>query len=371
MTLPNLITGFLEHFEDFEDPRYEGFVTYPLPEIFLAALVGIVCGAEDWGEIVLICEEKLKVLRRFLPYENGIASAKTLWRVFEVVNHEAFGACFAAWSASLAGKIEGVVAIDGKSLRGTGRAGSERALHVLSAYAHASGLVIGQACVDAKSNEITAIPELLDSLSIEGTTVTIDAMGTQTDIARAIINKGADYVLALKGNQGMLHQDARLFFADEELARTCASHTTAGTGHGRIEERTCRATGDIAWLAERHPDWAGLTSIAEVTATRTDKKSGKTSTERRLYISSLPPAPETLLATTRAHWSIENELHWNLDVNFHEDACQTAMKNAALNLSIVRKLALALLKRHTDKLPIKRKIKKAACNDAFLTETLC
>jgi predicted transposase YbfD/YdcC len=371
MTLPKLIAGFLEQFEDIEDPRYEGFVLYPLPEIFLAALVGILCGAEDWGEIVLICEEKLKVLRRFLPYENGIASAKTLWRVFEVVNHEAFGACLSAWGACLSDKIEGVVAIDGKTLRGTGRAGSERALHVLSAYAHASGLVIGQACVDAKSNEITAIPALLETLSIEGATVTIDAMGTQTNVARAIRDKGADYVLALKGNQSTLHEDAKLFFADGELARSCAVHTTAETGHGRIEERTCRATGDIAWLAERHPDWAGLRSIAEVTATRTDKKSGKTSTEKRLYISSLPASPETLLAATRAHWSIENNLHWMLDVIFHEDACQIAMKNAALNLSTVRKLALTLLKRHPDKLPVKRKIKKAACNDSFLKAILC
>jgi predicted transposase YbfD/YdcC len=366
-----MITSFLEHFSELEDPRYEGFVTYPLPEILLGALVGTICGGEDWEEIVLFCEEKLDVLRRFLPYEDGIASAKTFWRVFELLDSHAFAVCFAAWIEGLVGTVKGVVAIDGKTMRGARQGeGTEKALHVLSAYAHAAGLVIGQRCVDGKSNEITAIPQLLETLAIEGAIVTIDAMGTQKAVAQAILNRKADYVLALKGNQSALHDDVRLFFADQKLADVCDVFTTTDTGHGRIEERTCRVTEDIAWLKERHPDWQGLRGITAITSTRTEKKSRKTTTETHLYISSLPAKADALLAATRAHWSIENNLHWMLDVIFKEDLCQTAKKHAALNLGIVRKMALGLLKRQSSHIPIKRKIKKASCNNHFLLSVL-
>jgi predicted transposase YbfD/YdcC len=178
------------------------------------------------------------------------------------------------------------VAIDGKTIRGAVQTGG-RALHILSAYAHEAGLVLGQRVVDAKSNEITAIPDLLEGLALSGAIVTIDAMGTQKEIAAAIVAKEADYILALKGNQGSLHDDVRLFFADAELAATCASFETLDFGHGRIDERQCRVLSDIDWLKERHPDWSGLSSIAAVTTRRTDKKSGKTSTETRFFISCL------------------------------------------------------------------------------------
>jgi predicted transposase YbfD/YdcC len=212
-------------------------------------------------------------LRQFLPYENGAASPKTFWRVFELLDSQAFAACFAAWMNDLIGSVKGVAAADGKTMRGARQSGGgEKALHVVSAYAHEAGLVTGQRCVDGKSNEITVIPELLKSLAIEGATVTIGAMGTQKAIARAILDRKADYVLALKGNQSAICDDARLFLADRELAKTCDVFSTIDSGHGRIEERTCRATEDIAWLKERHPDWQGLRSIAAVSATRTDKK---------------------------------------------------------------------------------------------------
>ena len=366
-----MISSFLEHFSELEDPRYEGFVTYPLPEILLGALVGTICGGEDWEEIVLFCEEKLEVLVQFLPYENGIASAKTFWRIFELIDSQAFAACFAAWVDSLIGTVKGVVAIDGKTMRGARQGGgNEKALHVLSAYAHEAGLVIGQRCVDGKSNEIKAIPQLLETLTIEGTIVTIDAMGTQKAVAQAILNRKADYLLALKGNQSTLHDDVRVFFADQKLAETCDLFMTTDDGHGRVEERTCRATEDIAWLKERHPDWKGLRSIAAITSTRTDKKTGKTTTETRFYISSLPAEANQILVATRAHWSIENNLHWMLDVIFREDLCQTRKIHAALNLGTVRKMALGLLKRQSTRLPIKRKIKKASCNNGFLLSVL-
>lgn len=367
-----MIASFLEHFSELEDPRYEGFVVYPLPEILLGALVGTICGGEDWEEIVLFCEEKLDFLRQFLPYENGVASPKTFWRVFELLDCQAFAACFGGWMNDLIGSVKGVVAVDGKTMRGARQSGGdEKALHVVSAYAHETGLAIGQRCVDGKSNEITAIPELLKTLAIEGAIVTIDAMGTQKAIARAILDRKADYVLALKGNQSAICDDVRLFLADQELAKSCDVFTTLDSGHGRIEERTCRATQDIEWLRQRHPDWQGLRSIAAVEATRTNKKSKKTTTETRFYISSLPAKACELLAATRAHWSIENNLHWMLDVIFGEDLCQTAKKNAALNLGVVRKAALGLLKRQPTRMPVKRKIKKASCNNDFLASILC
>jgi predicted transposase YbfD/YdcC len=366
-----MITSFLEHFSALEDPRYQEFVIYPLPEILLGALVGVICGAEDWEEIGLFCEEKLEVLQQFLDYKNGVASPKTFWRVFELLDSQAFASCFAAWINSLVGTVEGVVAIDGKTLRGTRQSeGTEKALHVLSAYAHATGLVIGQRCVDGKSNEIKAIPQLLETLAIEGTIVTIDAMGTQKAVVQAIVDRKAEYVLALKGNQSTLHEDVRLFFADATLAAGASVCTTLDSGHGRIEERECRATEDISWLLERHPGWQNLHSVAAVTSTRTEKKSGETTKETRFYLSSLPANAAEILAATRAHWSIENNLHWMLDVLFQEDQCQTRKQNAALNLGVVRKMALGLLKQHPSRLPIKRKIKKASCNNDFLLSAI-
>jgi predicted transposase YbfD/YdcC len=361
--------SFLEHFERLEDPRVKGLVTYPLAEILLGALIGVLCGAEDWEDVVLICEQKLDFLKMFLPYDNGIASPDTFQRVFDLLDSKVFATCFAAWIGSILGPIKGVVAIDGKTIRGA-KQNNGRALHVLSAYAHEAGLVIGQRCVDQKSNEITAIPDLLNDLAIKGAIVTIDAMGTQKDITAAIIRQKADYVLALKGNQSALHDDVRLFFADAETASALQPHRTLDAGHGRIDERICRATEDIAWLREQHPDWVNLRSIAAVTALRTNKKTGQTSRETRFYISSLPAAPQKLLAATRAHWSIENNLHWMLDVALREDACPTRKDHAALNLATIRKMVLALCRKNPEKIAIKRKIKKAALNNGFLANLL-
>lgn len=371
-----MIKALLESCAGIEDPRYAGFVTYPLSEMVLAALVGVMCGAEDWEEIALLSEAKLEVLRRFLPYTDGIASPDTFQRVFGLIDGDALAACLTGWLRGLLGPVTGVVAIDGKTLRGAKQAGgpaggAERALHVLSAYAHAFGAVIGQVAVDGKSNEITAIPDLLAVLALEGAVVTIDALGTQKAIAAAIRDRRADYVLALKGNQGTLHDDVRLFFADPDALRSCPAARTVDAGHGRIEERRCHVTDDIQWLRDRHPQWPDMRAIVAITATRTDKKTGQTSTETRFYITSLPPDPHRLLAVVRCHWSIENNLHWMLDVTFGEDACQTRNANAALAFSSLRKLALFFLKSAPAKIPIKRKIKKACANNSFLLSCLC
>jgi predicted transposase YbfD/YdcC len=362
--------SFLEHFCDMADYRVAGLVTYPLNELLLSALTGLLCGAEDWEDIVMIAEEHLAWLRRFLPFAAGIASAQTYRTVFRALDSEILGRCFVSWVSSLQGRVKGVVAIDGKTLRGSKQdADGAGALHLLSAYAHEAGLVIGQRAVDGKSNEIAAIPELLESLALAGAIVTIDAIGTQRSIAAAILEKEADYVLALKGNQGTLHEDVRLFF--EEAGREVAwqVHDTLDAGHGRIEERRCRVTGDVAWLQERH-GWPGLRSIAEVQSRRTDKKTGNVTEETRYYIASPPPDAEHIGRCIRSHWAIENNLHWALDVTFREDACRSRKDHAALNLAIMRHAAINLLKQNKTKLSLKKKQRKASLNQDFRTQLI-
>jgi predicted transposase YbfD/YdcC len=357
--------NFLDHIWEVEDHRIVGMTTYPLDEVLLTVLIGLLCRGEDFDEIEIICTEHLSWLRRFLPFCNGIAPAQTLRRVLQALNPVALERAFSSWVASLQEKVSGIVAIDGKTLRGSkhDKSGAD-ALHLVSAYAHASGLVLAHRAVASKSNEITAIPELLDMLEIEGAIVTIDAIGTQKSIAARIIGQKGDYLLALKENQETLHTDVAEFFADPFLAAQGRCETQISSGHGRIEERVCLVA-DAAWLAERHPQWKGLCSIAQLTATRIDKKTGESSSETRFYISSLPPDPASVLTASQAHWSIENNLHWQLDVTFREDACRTRKDHAAHNLATLRKTVLNLLKREPSKISLKRKRLKAALNPNF------
>ena len=360
---------FLDHVKTVEDHRVPGMTTYPLDEVLLTVLTGLVCRMEDFDEIAMFGEEQLDWLRRFLPFRNGVAPAQTMRRVLRALDPKALARAFSSWVGSLK-KVSGVVAIDGKTLRGTKKDKSGAgALHLVSAYAHEAGLVLAARAVETKSNEITAIPELLDLLAIEGAIVTIDAIGTQKAIAKKIIDKDADYLLALKENQDSLHADVADFFADPALASACRECRLTGAGHGRIEHRKA-LTADAAWLAERHPQWAALRSIAAIVSTRVDKKTGETSTETRLYISSLPPDPAIILGASRAHWSIENNLHWQLDVTFREDQCRTRKDHAAINLAMMRHATLNLLKREPSKIPIKRKRLKAAINPKFRTALL-
>jgi predicted transposase YbfD/YdcC len=367
--------GFLSEMKAVPDHRVAGMVTYPLDEILLATLVSVICGANDWERVEDYACESLDWLRRYLPFAAGVPSAQTFRKVFRLIDPEALERGFAAWAASLqqrAGEQGGahVVAIDGKTVRGSKTAADGTgAIHLVSAYASEAGLVLAQRAVDAKSNEITAIPALLDMLALDGAIVSIDAMGTQTEIARAIRVKRADYVLALKSNQTSLHEDARLFFADRDLCADLAAHAETAMGHGRVEERQARAA-CAQWLAARHPAWKDLKSVVEIKARRIDKKTGRETCETRLYISSLAPDPALLLAAVRAHWAIENNLHWVLDVAFDEDRCRTRKDHSAKGLALIRKAALNLLKREPSKLSIGRKRAKAAMNPEFRSQIL-
>jgi len=360
-------------FEDMDDPRVVGRCTYPLVEVVLIGLLGVLCGAESWTEIEEFGDSKRDWLSRFLPLTAGIPSHDTFRRVFSLLPAEAVETRFQEWVAVTFRVERGqVIAIDGKTLRGAGL----RALHLVSAWAHRSGIVLGQRKVDEKSNEITAIPQLLDDLYLAGSIVTLDAMGTQTKIAEKIIAKKADYVLALKGNQGQLHDDVREWFdwASERQFQDMP-HSFAQTvnkGHGRIEFRQCWALSDPrAFEVIRHHDgWAGLQSIVMVKRERRPLDNSPAPVETVFFISSRPPDAELLLTAIRAHWSIENNFHWTLDMVFHEDDARLRVVNGAENFAILRHFALNLLKRHPAKLSLKRKRFKAALDDTFLTQLL-
>lgn len=358
--------GFLDHMRVVPDHRIAGMVTYPLDEVLLATLVGVVCGADDWDGVEEVATGALDWLRAFLPFADGVPTAQTLRKVFRLLDAQALQRGFAAWAASLRAEAREVIAVDGKTLRGSKTSPDGKgALHVVSAYATEAGLVLAQRAVDGKSNEITAIPELLDMLNLKGAIVSIDAMGTQTEIARGIADKEADYVLALKGNQTSLHEDVELFFADPVLTADCAASAETDAGHGRIEERACRAA-DAEWLAERHPEWKGLRSVAAVTARRIDKKTGRESRETRYYISSLAPDPKAILAAVRAHWGVES-FHWTLDVTFDEDRCRTRKEASALGLAVIRHAGYNILAADISKGSIRRKRLRAAIDPAFRT----
>lgn len=340
------IARFLDHVSDIEDKRVERCKLHPLPEIFLATLVGVLGNAEGWQDIQDFARAKLEVLREYLPFTNGVPSDDTLRRFFRTLDPDVFRDRFMAWVKTLRALPEAsVIAIDGKTSRRS-HDGEMAALHLVSTFASEARLVLGQQKTAEKSNEITAIPELLDLLDIAGHIITIDAMGTQKAIAAKIIDKGADYVLALKGNQGTLHDDVRLFFEQMPPETDIATHEETDKGHGRIEVRTCTVTADIDWLKMQH-GWEGIASIVRIESTRTIK--GKITAEIRYYISSLPPDPKRLLHAIRSHWAIENSLHWVMDMTLRDDASRIRKGEATMNLAIVKHAALNLLQQAKQK----------------------
>jgi len=363
---------FLSHFKDLRDPRQQGKVSYPLDEILLLCLLAVLAGAEAFTEIALFGVKKLEFLRRFRPFKDGTPAHDHLGDILAVLDAEQFQRCFVAWVAALTGAPEGVIAIDGKTVRRSHRKKSGKtAIHMVSAFAARQRLVLGQVKVAEKSNEIIAIPKLLDMLAIEGAIITIDAMGCQRDIAQKIIDKKADYVLALKGNQGSLREDVEVFaaeqkakgFADTEISQD----TTIDGDHGRIETRTTTVIHDVKWLRERH-DWPGMKAVVMVESSR--EVSGKTEQETRFYITSLVMLAHLLGPVVRSHWAIENSLHWVMDMVFRDDECRVRTDHAPANFTTLKHMAHNLLRKAAGKDSLRSRRKIAAWDDDFLASLI-
>lgn len=374
--------GIRDHFAALTDPRRDQTKQHQLLDIVTIAVCAVICGAEGWTDVEAFGRAKLPWLRAFLALPNGIPSHDTFGRVFAALDPDQFRRCFLGWVRAVVARTDGrlgvgqVVALDGKTLRRShDRPNGKAAIHLVSAWATANRLVLGQVKVDDKSNEITALPALLRLLALEGCVVTIDAMGCQTAIAQAIVEQGADYVLALKGNQPALEQAVRAMFADAQARgfRGIAHdrHERTEKGHGRIEVRRCwtiREPEHIAYL-NAEARWPGLCSIGMIEAERTSGQT--TSRETRYVISSLAGVAEQVAGAARGHWGIENSLHWVLDIAFREDDCRVRHGEGAQNFAVLRQIALNLLRQErTTKLGVKGKRLKAGWDDQYLLRVL-
>ena len=358
--------GFEEVFEELEDPRSGNAKLHSLHEVLVIALCTMVCGGETCADMALFGRSKREFLQQFLRLEHGIPSHDTFSRVFRLLDPERFHTWFLGFMGRFAETCQGVIAIDGKTLRRSfDRASAASPLHLVSAWAVDQRLVLGQVAVDDKSNEIIAVPKLLELLSLTGRTVTADAMSCQRKIARQVIDQAGDYVLALKANQETLHDDVRRFLDDPETPLASASETDKG--HGRIEIRTASLSADIAWLQDDH-DWPGLKAVGKITASR--EIDGRTSLDTRYYVLSKAMTPEAFNATVRSHWGIENRLHWVLDVIMDEDQARNRKDHGAQNLALLRKLALNLAKIEPSKASMRGKLKQAGWDNAFLAQIL-
>jgi predicted transposase YbfD/YdcC len=371
MRFPMAGASLLDHFSALEDPRQAWKVGYPLPEILLVVLCGTIAGAENFVEIERWANRKLAFLRRLRPFGRGVPSHDTLNDVMNALPARLFSECFTAWVESLRKGGPDIVAIDGKTSR-RARAGTAHPLHLVSAWASRQRLVLGQEAVASKGNEITAIPLLLERLELTGALVTIDAIGCQRDIAQAIRAKGADYLLALKENWPTLAEDVRLFF---ETAPTSAfdTHQTVDGDHGRIETRRHRVSREVGWLTTsrrfpgepRFPDLAAIASVeAEV------ERNGKTTTARRFYLSSAPLDAKLFARAVRAHWGIENQLHWVMDVVFHDDLMRLRTEHGPGNMATIKHAALNLIREIPDKASLAVRRKTAAWDDDYLLAAL-
>ena len=360
--------AFLEHFRGLSDPRQSGKVLYPLDEVLLLCLLAVLAGAETFTDIARFGTKKVVLLRRFRPFRDGTPSHDHLGDIFATLNAEEFQQCFVAWVTAQTGVAADVIAIDGKTGRRSGdRKSGRAAVHMVSAFAARQRLVLAQVKVAEKSNEIVAIPHLLDMLSVEGAVVTIDAMGCQREIARKIIDRGADYVLALKGNQGSLRDDVEVFVTEQKACgfrdTTISRNQTVDGDHGRIETRTTTVIHDVSWLKQRH-DWPGLGGIVMVESIREEGR--RTEGETRFYVTSLRVPAARIGAFVRGHWAIENSLHWVMDMVFRDDECRVRTDNAPANFTTIKHMALNLLRRAPGKDSIRLRRKIAAWDDEFL-----
>src|SRR5438105_5223794 len=365
------LDGFIECWDGLDDPRTGNAALHDFHEILAIAMCAVLCGGQGAVDMGLFAKAKEPFLRGFLKLANGVPSHDTFSRLFRGLDPERFRAAFQRFMAGFSAQCEGVVAIDGKVLRRSFDSASAKSpLHMVSAWGCEQRLVLAQIATDAKSNEITAVPKLLAMLALKGCIVTVDALNCQRDIARQIVAQSGDYALALKGNQGTLHADVSLFLDDPQLAGASATTTTDTTvegDHGRIETRTAVVCTDIPWLQEQ-PRWPGLAAIAKIVRTR--ELPTKTTTETAYYLLSTPLSAARCNAVVRAHWGIENRLHWCLDVVMNEDQTRNRLDNGAHNLAVLRHLALNVMRKDNTKASLRGKFKLAGWKDDYLASLL-
>lgn len=359
--------SFFDFFADLEDPRINRHKLYPLDEILFTTLCAYICDAQSWEDIEDFGHAKIHFLKTYFPYKNGIPSHDTFRRVFSLLDPKQFKICFSNWMQGLQNQLRDHVHIDGKTLRGSfDQASGQKAIHMVSAFASNARLVLGQQKVDEKSNEITAIPQLLELLYLKGSIVTIDAMGCQKSIASAIRKKEADYLLALKTNHGDLYEEVQTYFSGS--LHKIDRDEESDKGHGRIEVRTCSVSDNVEWLSGGR-EWADLQSIVEIKSLRI--QGSKESIEKRYYLSSLKVGAKEMSKAIRSHWSIENSVHWVLDVTFNEDKSRIRKGNGPENMGIVRHMVLNLLRQNQDdKTSLKRRKRRALYAETYLSNIL-
>jgi predicted transposase YbfD/YdcC len=361
-------TVFLSYFEDLPDYRQKGKVAYPLDEVLLLMLAAALAGADTIADMARFGRAKLPFLQRFRLFKNGTPSHDQLGIILAKLDPAAFRRCFVAWTAAQTKTTAEVIAIDGKTVRRSyQKKGAEEPIHVVSAFAARQRMALGQVRVGDKSNEIVAIPALLELLAIEGAVVTIDAIGCQRQIAQKIIDKKADYILALKANQGTLRDDVELFAREQKAVgfkdTLVSLDTTVDGDHGRVETRTVTVFHDISWLQDNH-QWPGLKSVVMVDSER--ETNGKIETQTRFYITSLALLAAAIGPMIRSHWMVENGLHWVLDMVFRDDECRVRTDNAPFNLAIVKHTALNVLRTGKSKDSLRMRRKVAAWDDNAL-----
>jgi predicted transposase YbfD/YdcC len=369
------VEKLVEHFAQIEDPRCAGKVEHRLIDILVIAVCAVIACAESWDDIALYGRNKLSWLQTFLSLANGIPSHDTFRRVVMLIDPDAFEVCFSQWARSFAEAFDReVVAIDGKTLRRSfDRGRSQGPLHLVSAWASEQGLVLGQRAVDGKSNEITAIPELLETLALKNSIVTLDAMGCQKSIADQILERGADYLLVLKANHGNAFTAVQASCEQHCFALGAAGKPVFDAfddSHGRLVRRRVFVCPEAAGL-KAVSAWSGLRTVLAVESIRSVNGSGKTEAEIRYFLSSCRDDPKVLVQAIRRHWTIENGLHWVLDVTFREDDSRVRDRIAARNLAILRKIAINLMSRdRSARVSMRARRKQAAWNDDYMLSLL-
>lgn len=369
----NVCTSIMENFSTLPDPRILLKTRHRLVDIVTMALCAVIAGADDWVEIAAYAKAKRDWFKEVLKLEGGVPSHDTFGRVFALLNPDAFAKCYMDWVRALVNIPDEVVAVDGKTLRRShDRANGKSAIHMVNAWAVHHGLVLGQVKTEAKSNEITAIPELLKLLDLKGSVVTIDAMGCQKEIATQIVEQEADYVLSLKGNQGNLHKEVEFLFEDAKndgfKYLTYDSLTTVDGDHGRIETRHYTTVADVDWFEEKEK-WTKLTTFGMIESER--EVDGHITMETRYFISSLPNDAKRFAEAARGHWAVENNLHWCLDIAFREDDSRARSGHTQENLATIRRLALNLIKQDSQrKIGVKASRKRAGWDMDYIKKLL-